>query len=56
MLLVEGRLPQTLATLAIPGKLTQEWLGGRRSRFVSPLRLYLLTAIPFFFELGSIGV
>lgn len=49
LVFVEARLPRTLATLAIPGKLTKAWLKGRRSRFVSPLRLYLLSVIRFFF-------
>ncbi|MFC1791842.1 DUF3667 domain-containing protein, partial [Gemmatimonadota bacterium] len=50
VLLVEARFPKTLRALAWPpGKLTQEWWQGRRATYVSPLRLYFLAAIPFFF-------
>ncbi len=49
ILLVEARLPRSLRALVWPpGFLTEEWWGGRRSRYVSPLRLYLLAAVPFF--------
>jgi len=50
ILFVEARLPKTLRALFWPpGFLTQEWWQGRRVPFVSPVRLYLLAAIPFFF-------
>lgn len=49
LLLVEARLPRSLAALAWPpGRLWDEWRKGRRASFVSPLRLYLLAAVPFF--------
>lgn len=54
LLLVEARLPRTLRTLAWPpGGLTAEWWRGRRAAYVSPLRLYLLAAIPFFLVFTS---
>lgn len=47
--LVEARLPRSvLALLWPPGRLTAEWWSGRRAAYVSPLRLYLLAAVPFF--------
>ncbi|MEQ8330040.1 MAG: DUF3667 domain-containing protein [Longimicrobiales bacterium] len=50
VLLVEGRLPRTLAALFWPpGRLTEAWWRGHRARFVRPLRVYLLFAVGFFF-------
>jgi hypothetical protein len=50
LLLVEARLPRTLRALFWPpGRLTLEWWQGRKTSFVSPLRVYLLAAVPFFF-------
>ena len=38
---LEGKLWRTLALLALqPGRLTREFLAGRRQRYVIPLRLY----------------
>jgi len=46
---VEGRLWRTLALLLFrPGALTNEYLAGRRRRYVEPLRLYLSLSILFF--------
>lgn len=51
---LESRLPRTLATLVWPpGRLTREWWSGRRASQVSPLRLYLVAAVPFFFFLAQ---
>jgi hypothetical protein len=42
----EGKLWRTLGNLFFkPGKLTQEYLAGRKSRYVVPLRLYLTFSI-----------
>lgn len=50
LLFIEARLPRTLRALFFrPGYLTQEWWNGRKASFISPLRLYLLAAVPFFF-------
>jgi len=47
---LDGKLPRTLRALAWPpGQLTTEWLRGRRVSFVSPLRLYVVAALVFFF-------
>ena len=46
---VDGRLAVTLKTLfGYPGKLTSEFLAGRRRTYTSPLRLYLAISISFF--------
>lgn len=46
---VDGRAWLTVRTLfRHPGKLTSEFLAGRRRTYTSPLRLYLVTSISFF--------
>lgn len=46
---LEGRLWGTFARLMFrPGALTNEYLAGRRRRYVEPLRLYLTLSILFF--------
>jgi hypothetical protein len=46
---LEGRLWGTFARLLFrPGALTNEYLAGRRKRYVEPLRLYLTLSILFF--------
>lgn len=45
----DGRFAATVrALIAAPGKLTTEFLGGRRVRYVSPLRLYLVASLGYF--------
>jgi hypothetical protein len=60
----EGKLWRTLALLTLrPGRLTLEYLAGRRARYIIPLRLYLTASFLFFafaqwgttFEKGSIS-
>ncbi len=49
---LEGTLWRTLALLmARPGRLTREYLDGRRRRYVLPLRLYLTASFVFFLVL-----
>ena len=56
LLLVEARLPRTIRALFWPpGHLTREWRRGRRASYVTPLRLYLLAAVPFFLGVSVIG-
>ena len=58
-LAAEGALWRTLGLLLLPGRLTQEYLAGRRRRYVLPLRLYLtisLFALVTFRLLGALGV
>lgn len=38
-----------------PGSLTEEYIVGRRKRYSSPIRLYLLTSILFFFVISFSG-
>jgi hypothetical protein len=46
----DGKLVTTFRALLLkPGLLTQEYLGGRRVRYISPLRLYLSCSLLFFF-------
>jgi hypothetical protein len=46
---LEGKLWKTLALLLFkPGKLTTEYIAGRRARYVQPLRIYLTFSILFF--------
>ncbi len=46
---LDSRVGRTIAPFLFrPGFLTQEWTAGRRARFSSPLRLYLLTSFVFF--------
>jgi hypothetical protein len=46
---LEGKLWKTLALLLFrPGRLTAEYIGGRRARYVQPLRIYLTFSILFF--------
>lgn len=46
---VDAKIIQTLRLLLTrPGQLTKEFLSGRRARYVSPLRLYLVCSVLFF--------
>lgn len=50
---VNARLPRTLGLLLRrPGRLTTEYLAGRRARFIAPLRLYLVTSFIYFLAFG----
>jgi Protein of unknown function (DUF3667) len=49
----EGRLWRTLGALVLhPGRLTIEYLRGRKRKYVLPLRLYLTVSVVFFLLLG----
>lgn len=46
---LDSRLWQTLIPLSVrPGKLTREYLMGRRARFMPPFRTYLVLSLAFF--------
>jgi hypothetical protein len=46
----DARIWRTLPLLAInPGRLTREWVQGRRTRYVSPLAMFLFTIFLMFF-------
>jgi Protein of unknown function (DUF3667) len=50
----DSRLWRTLAALLFkPGFLTREFLGGRRARYLPPLRLYLVLSVAFFVLAGA---
>ncbi|HEY7569233.1 MAG TPA: DUF3667 domain-containing protein [Gemmatimonadaceae bacterium] len=45
----EGKVPRSLKTLFLaPGRLTLDFLAGRRARWLSPLRLYLICSLAYF--------
>ncbi len=55
-LAAEGALWRTLALLMLPGRLTQEYLAGRRRHYVLPLRLYLTISVIALVSLRLFGV
>jgi len=49
----DARIWRTLPLLALnPGRLTREWVEGRRTRYVSPLAIFLFTLFVMFFALS----
>lgn len=53
---LDGRVMRTLPALMWkPGRVTREYLDGKRQRFVPPFRLYLLTSFIFFLMLFAFG-
>lgn len=45
----DGKFPATLKALLLkPGLLTEDFLAGRRARWLSPLRLYLICSVAYF--------
>lgn len=49
----DGRLWRTLPMLIFnPGRLTREWVQGKRTRYVSPLAMFLFTLFVMFFALS----
>ena len=52
----DGRLWRTVRALFVPGKLTVEYLGGRRGLYARPVRVFLVVNVALFFALsGSDG-
>ena len=52
----DARIWRTLPLLALdPGKLTREWIEGKRTRYVSPLAMFLFTVFLMFFILSFSG-
>jgi hypothetical protein len=50
---VDSRILRTIGPFVLrPGFLTREWCAGRRMRYSSPLRIYLLASVVFFFGLS----
>jgi hypothetical protein len=53
LLHLDGKLGATLrALVTAPGRLTREYLAGRRARYLSPLKLYLTCSVLFFFAMA----
>jgi hypothetical protein len=53
----DGRGLRTYYTLlARPGRLTADYLAGRRARYVPPVRLYIFTSVVFFLALSLTGL
>jgi uncharacterized protein DUF3667 len=53
----EGKLWRTLALLTLqPGRLTVEYLAGRRQRYIVPIRLYLTASFLFFTSMQLAGL
>ena len=49
----DGRFWRTLPLLILnPGRLTREWVQGKRTRYVSPLAMFLFTLFVMFFALS----
>ena len=45
---LDNKIFRTMAYLVVPGKLTQHYIQGKQVRFISPVRLFLVSAILFF--------
>ena len=55
MFSLDGRLWHTLPPLLLrPGRMTREYIDGRRARFVPPFRLFLLTSVIFFLTMFAV--
>ena len=53
---LDSRMGRSLGPFLLhPGLLTTEWVAGRRARYSSPLRMYLLTSAVFFLASGLAG-
>lgn len=52
---LDSKIAHTLRALLSPGRLTQEYLAGRRVRYVRPLRLYISISVVFFLVLALRG-
>src|SRR6218665_2610002 len=52
----DARIWRTLPLLWLnPGRLTREWVEGKRTRYVSPLAIFLFTLFVMFFALSFAG-
>ena len=55
LLHVDGKIFQSVRLLLLrPGFLSREWFEGRRARYISPIRLYLIFSVAFF-AVSAIG-
>ncbi len=52
---LDGRLWRSLPMLVLrPGRMTRDYIEGRRARFVPPFRLFLLTSVIFFLTVFTV--
>jgi Protein of unknown function (DUF3667) len=49
----DGRIAATIRGLLRPGYLTREYVAGRRARYLSPVRLYLIVSVIYFVAASS---
>lgn len=49
----DGRIAATIRGLLRPGYLTREYVAGRRARYLSPVRLYLIVSVIYFLAASS---
>ena len=53
---IDSKVVRTYTTLLLkPGRITSEYLAGRRARYVRPLRLYLLNSLLYFLAAAAMG-
>ena len=53
---LDGRLWRSLPMLMVrPGRMTRNYLDGKRARYVPPFRMFLLASVVFFLTLFSMG-
>ena len=53
---LDGRIARTIPSLLVnPGRVTRDYLDGKRQRFVPPFRLFLLSSFLFFLVLFAMG-
>lgn len=50
----DAKVWATLRAMAMPGRITQKFLVGKRARYVPPVRLYIFVSIVFFFVLNAL--
>lgn len=50
----DGRIAATFRALLHPGRLTIDYLQGRRARYLSPVRLYLIVSVVYFVIAASV--
>ena len=50
----DGRLAGTFRNLMQPGRLTIDYLQGRRARYLSPVRLYLVASVVYFVAAAAV--
>jgi len=56
LLALDGRVVRTLYELmAFPGRVTRDYLKGRRGRYIPPFRLYLIASLAFFLILPLVN-